>query len=1166
MTVKSAKKTLWPITLVLLAGLLYAAPAHALRINFNTKGDSDRLVFSFDSGQMYPVSVKRTGKQTLQIGLSDGIWEYEAKPGSKDFPGKLVKALRPTKNGVQITTSTTGFGYIQMPSPDKKQFVLQLFRDPIGSRWKPQTQQQPKVKPAPRPAQPAAQPKPKPKPKPKPAQPKVPAAPVQQAEAPKSAVQAQSAPSGEPEAGGTGTQGTDRKPFFSVPYSVRNQVTPLGEGQPQPVEQEATPQQVTPDQSTPQQVMQQDLPPESPQPVVPVRRVAPEADSGQYPDASELRFKAVDRTAEQVKFAELAGRSSGSAPVIGQVSQPVAMPMADQASGEASGTVGGTVDQEPAPDSPQPVVAQSVAPQPVQDASSVAGGVTPPEESSAEQSQPPAEPVAEQAQPPAIRQITEQPASDIPEVSGDGQVGGSVGPPPTVVEGAPPPELTPEEGAQVEQPVMEEPPAEADVPAEEVAETQTAEADVATEEAATDPATDPAAEGESPDSAEDPVKTAEQREEEIRNQLYEAQSMMFNGNLPEALTIYEDILKNVKLPDDVREETLYAVADIKKQLHSDDLVGNFEELSQAFLEALNSNLRSNRVPRSLLNLGLLNLQVGNFPEAKAYFKILQEKYPDDDNIPSISYYWGEYYYKKGEYKKAADQFQYLIQTYPEHQLVKQAAFYLADSLDKTGFIEQAFQIVDYIDKRWPDYYMENPEFLLLAGDVEMKLKKWPEAKNHYFTAYNLNPEADNADILLAHLGDIYVFQDEKKAARQIYEKAVEDFPDKEGGLIAKMRLAEEGVYDDPSLPQMGSVFNRPYNKRPEVIYQEIVEQHPESPLAPIAQLKLAMWYAFNKKYPEALAAAQDMTEKYPDHKLVDRARKLGDSVFALAVPGMVAEGRYGRVVRYWETYDFIGQEDTKVDDWTRLSVATSYWKIGQPQKALDLLQPYLQKKQVKDVSDKALGLAVNIYLDDLAWKEIADLVAMAKKHWNLQDEQLRQLDYARAMSLQNLGHANKALPIWAELAKNVEVDPAFRGYAMYYMAKAAMERQDLRKVFVYAQEALALLLQTNGDPEKIKDAVLMSIYATERSGRYSEALKWAREFDKYIEPDNPEWASTRFKLARIYRKAGAMDEWKQLLTDIIEKKPDSLQAQLAQSALETYDLEQKAEQYAPAPQ
>ncbi|WP_319466140.1 tetratricopeptide repeat protein [uncultured Pseudodesulfovibrio sp.] len=1108
---KSAKISLWSLGLALVAGLLIAAPAQALRVTFNSKGDSDRLTFSFDSEKLPKTSVTRTGKQDVVVTLPDTIWDSEAKPSPKDFPGKLVKSIRTTGNSIQIVTRTSGFGYIKVPTTTgKAQFVLQLFRDPYGSRWKPR---KPQAKPAPAiPAKlaqkPASTVTPKPQAKPQPVAAPVQQKPVSQPEPVVQPVQPISSPmQGEANLPPEGNVTGERKPFFSVPYSVRNEVAPPGQP-PSAVSDQSEAQAVQP-------VAQRDV-------------------SGDYPASSELRFKAVNKMAEEVKFAELAGEGAGGTPVVGQVAQPLAPVVDEGAAQEAqpvelpAGAAGGTV----VPPASVPAQVQPVT----QPSGDVAGTV------SSEQS------------------VALAPIVTTEEVSGEGQVGGSVvPPPPTVIQGSPPPEPTAEESAQVVQSVVEEPVQEvappAEPPAQEAEQPVVAETDVPAGEA---PVTEP--------GMDNATAEAAAQEQAVRDQLSEAQSMMFSGNLPEALRLFEGILKMPNVPEDVREETLYAVADIKKQLNSEDLAASFEEISQAFIEAMNANLRSNRVPRALLNLGLLNLQVGNFPEAKAYFKILQEKYPDDDNIPSISYYWGEYYYKKGDYKKAADQFQYLIQTYPEHQLVKQAAFYLADALNRTGFIEQAFQIIDYIDKRWPDYYMENPEFLRLAGGVEMQLRKWPQAKNHYFTYYNLNPEAEGSDVVLARIGDIYIYENQKKAARQIYEKAVLNYPDKEGGLIAKMRLAEEGIYDNPSMPQMGNIFNRPYNKRPENIYKEIIEEHPDSPLAPIAQLKLAMWYAFNKKYPEALSAAQDLLEKYPDSPLVDRARKLGDSVFALAVPGMVGEERYGRVVRYWETYDFIGKEDTKVDEWTRLNIATSYWKIGQPEKALELLKPFLAKKQVKDVSDKALGLAVNIYLDQLAWKEISDLIAMAKTNWTLKPEQLRQLDYARAMSLQNLGNSNQALPMWAELAKDVKVEPAFRAYAMYYMAKAAMERQDLRKVFVYAQEALSLLLQTNGDPEKIKDAVLMSIYATERSGRYNEALKWAREYDRYIDVDNPEWASTRFKLARIYRKAGAIGEWKQLLGDIIEKKPDSLQAQLAKSALDTYDLEQQAEQYAPAPQ
>lgn len=1034
------------------------------------------MVFAFDSDKLPQSSVARVGKNELRVLLPVGIWGREAKPTSKELPGKLVQSITATDNGVEIITRTDAFGYIRVPTPDKPEFVLQLFRDPIGARWESASTPAP-VEPAPAPEHreaPAFRPAPVPAPQPAPEtaepQPAASAADVAQSLDTVRPDQPRPAAEGDlpPESPG------DRKPFFAVPYSVRNEVQAPG--------------------STASPAEQASQAPDAQVPEAPA--AFSEAETGDYPPASELRFKAVNKTAEEVKFAELAGGSTGT----------------------------GLLEVAQAPEQAPEV--ETV-------------------------------PVSEPAPAPASEPVAEAPA----EVSGQGQAGGAVAPPPAEVSGqgqaggavAPPPApVTPEPTAEV---VAPEPAPEAVAePAPEVAPDQAAQPD---QNGA------PGAEGEAPPPSAEEAALA--REQEVRDKLAEGRSLMFNGALGEALPIFEDVLKQPGLPDDVREETLYAVADIKRQLNSDNLSGKFDEVAQAYIEAMNSNLRSNRVPRALLNLGLLNLQVGNFPEARAYFKILQDKYPDDDNIPSISYYWGEYYYRKGDYKKAADQFQHLIQTYPEHQLAKQAAYYLAESLDRTGFLDQAFQIVDYIDKRWPDYYMENNEFLRLAGGVEMKLEKWDQAKNHYFTYYNLNPEADGADVVLARLGDIYLRQNEKDAAKQVYEKAVKEFPDMEGGLISKMRLAEEGIHDDPVMQEMVDVFDRPYTLNPRNIYTEIVTKHPDSALAPIAQLKLAMWYAFHQKYPEALTAAQDLVEKYPDSPLVDKARTLGDSVFVRAVPGMIDEGRYGRVVRYWETYDFIGQEGTKVDDETKLAIATSYWKIGQPDKALALIEPYLGKEQIPGVSDQALGMAVNIYLDQLEWKKISDLVAMATKNWKLKPGQQRQLDYARAMSLQNLGDSARATTMWAELAKDTTVDPAFRAYAMYYMAKDAMQRQDLRRVFVYAQEALALLLQTGGDPEKIKDSVLMSIYATERSGRYEEALKWAREYDKYISVDNPEWASTRFKLARIYRKAGAMDEWKQLLQDIVDKKPDSLQAQLAKAALDTQALEEQAKQYSPGP-
>lgn len=110
-----------------------------------------------------------------------------------------------------------------------------------------------------------------------------------------------------------------------------------------------------------------------------------------------------------------------------------------------------------------------------------------------------------------------------------------------------------------------------------------------------------------------------------------------------------------------------------------------------------------------------------------------------------------------------------------------------------------------------------------------------------------------------------------------------------------------------------------------------------------------------------------------------------------------------------------------------------------------------------------------------------------------------------------------------------------------------------------------MLLETGGDREKIKDCILMTIFAAESSGRYREALKWAAEYDKYIPLSDPEWASSRFRLAQLYEKAGAMAEWKKLMEEVAEKSPDDLYGRLATSALETHKIEQEASKFKPDP-
>ncbi|WP_338670118.1 hypothetical protein [Pseudodesulfovibrio methanolicus] len=404
MTVKYVKSIAWPLAAALVLGLILVDPALALRVGYSSQGGSERMTFAFDSDTLPQSSVARTGKRTLKVLLPVGIWNRETRPNAQDFPGNLVKSIATTDNGVEITTSTDAFGYIRVPEQGKPEFVLQVYADPIGARW-----QSPSAPPAP--ARQAAAPAPAP------AAPAAPAPAAQpEPKAPTAADVARNLSTVRPDqpapAGGADlppeTPSADRKPFFAVPYSVRNEVQAPGG------------QAAVPDTQAP---------------------AAPgETVTGDYPPASELRFKAVNKSAEQVKFAELAGAAGGSAPVVapsGQTAAPVAEPVAEPALRQAV---------TPAP---QPV-AEAPAPVQVSPASGeVVGSVSPPPAAQAGQG----ETRAAVAPPPAETTVPADgtAAQQSPEVTGQGQVSGTVAPPPPPVFGqgqaggtvSPPPAATP---------------------------------------------------------------------------------------------------------------------------------------------------------------------------------------------------------------------------------------------------------------------------------------------------------------------------------------------------------------------------------------------------------------------------------------------------------------------------------------------------------------------------------------------------------------------------------------------------------------------------------------------------------------------------------------------------------------------------------------------------
>lgn len=1102
----------------------------------DTKADMDSIRLVFDQKNLSG-KVRRSGRKQITISFSKNALKAEKQPTPAPLSSlRIVDSLKMGQSSITIGTRLTGFGFIRIPAGNGE-MLIQFFRDPIGSKWRSPKEKARAAAKKEAARKKAAQKlaaqkkaaakksvakkeipavKAKPKAAPKPVKQKqivrkqVEEPPViseidlpDSEESPVLKEELNSAQDGQNQVQQVAPQPA-RRPFYSVPYTYRASVANVGPGEAEPVDTSVPPARAGGNMS-----------------------VAPESLAG--------------------------GQISSGA--VAQAETPGAV---DASGGSAGGNI-------------MPVSAQSEG--------SLSGGVVPPQqvsEGSAPQKGSASGPVASP-------QVSEGGAtgSVVPPPSmASGQVGGAaggvVGSSDSGATGAVAPPQNEDSFEAGEYPVSDEI-AEAEAGSEVGAEENFLEDESGAEQddtvAADGSDAYPVEEGgqledmeEGEEGAEGGKEmTLEEKLKIAKGVLLASEGALADGEVVAAVEGFTEVSKIPYISSEMRLRALYGKGEALTELHKDDLAGNFGDVSSAWMEAMNADTKAPNVPMALLNLGLLNLKVGNMPEAKAYFNLLKSQYPNDPNIPYISYYWGKYYLGMEEYEKAADQFQFLVQMYPDSKIVRDAALGLAKALDKLGYNDQAYQIIDYIDKRWPRFYIEDLDFLLMAANTQNSLGKLNDAKGNYWAYYNLSPEAKEADIVLARIGDIYLKQGDKDAAKEIYEKAAKDFPDKEGGLVAMMRLAEEGIYDDPSMNQMDMVFDRPYNLRPQKIYNRIIDKHPDSPLAPLAQLKLGMWYYWNKKYGDCLSSVQDFLDDYPRSGLREKASQLGTKVFDRAVPELVKDENYGRVINYWNKYAKKNNEGKDVNDDTRMGVALSFWKKEQPQRSLELIERYLQEKEIPKYSAMALDMALGIYVDEQAWSKVTELVNLAKNNWKLDPKQLVHIEYAQAMAFENLGETERSTPLWAGLASNLLLPESSRAYSMYYMAKSSMKKKDLKKVFVYAQEALSMLLGTGGDREKIKDCILMTIFAAESSGRYREALKWAAEYDKYIPLSDSEWASSRFRLAQLYEKAGAISEWKKLMEEVAKKSPDDLYGRLATSALETHKIEQEASKFQPDP-
>lgn len=639
----------------------------------------------------------------------------------------------------------------------------------------------------------------------------------------------------------------------------------------------------------------------------------------------------------------------------------------------------------------------------------------------------------------------------------------------------------------------------------------------------------------------------------------------------EALDKANLLLDNSVLDDDQREDLLHIKAEMLFAVHKEQLTGHYTDIADATNQAINFNQKSRRNAAALLRLGFMNLKLNNIPEAEARFNMLRRLFPDDEHVALTYYYWGDYHFSRNEFHKAADEFQYVLQEYPNSRYAREAALGLARSFYRLGYYEQSFNVVDYIERRWERFYVQYPPFLNMMGDVAFRLNKLDHALRHYRLYTNLEPMGEEADIILTRMGDIYGMQREKAAAREMYTESMKRFPDKDGGLVAMMRLAEEGVNDNPTIAGMFAVFDGPFSLAPMEVYRTIIRDHPKSALVPLAEIKLALWHLWKKNYIEALDILSAFQSKYPKHELLPKAKEIAMQAYAVLTTEARQDERYTRMRKIWEQYPIVRDQGEIISPESRLTLAMSYRHDNMPNEALQTIEPFFLGNKVPEYSEAALSLVLAIYLEHEQWQSIRE-VAKRVDLWELTEERRMQLDYSLALAAENLGESDKAAAIWQRLHESGKLPPSQMAYAAFFLARDAERQRELEKAFFLGQQALGLLTaQVERSPNaadvgKIQTQLGSLMDVAETAGRLREALGFAEQYLQYLPEQDPERMAVRYRMARIYKKQGDADTWKNILNELAAQAPESVYGRLASSELSAAAIAEDAARFSPTGQ
>ena len=308
------------------------------------------------------------------------------------------------------------------------------------------------------------------------------------------------------------------------------------------------------------------------------------------------------------------------------------------------------------------------------------------------------------------------------------------------------------------------------------------------------------------------------------------------------------------------EEAQFRLADSFFNLHEREFMPYYDAAMQHYQKAIDNYHKSDQVPWALLMMGRAAMLANEPYKAAGYFEVVIEDYPKSEYVPLALVQRAQAFLSDGKTAQALEEFRQVAQRFPDSRYRKDADWGQAQALFSMARFQRASLLLKDMDRRDPQLRIKEPEILYYIGEAEFQLKNYDEARSYFLWALNIMPKLPDADIVLTRVGDTYKFENDHLAAKDIYRRVVNLFPDTDGSLVARIRLAESPAKDEGHPYEIFAVKATTDAYK---TYRDIASTHPNREVGQLARLKLGVYHYKQKEYFLALDTLQGLMKDDP---------------------------------------------------------------------------------------------------------------------------------------------------------------------------------------------------------------------------------------------------------------------------------------------------------------